>query len=41
LHFLFQPGLVLLWVGLLTFGAYIPVLNYFWDDLAIHWIGGV
>lgn len=40
-QFSFQPVLVLLWVGLLTYGVFIPLLNYFWDDLAIHWIAEV
>lgn len=32
---------MLLWVGLLTYGVFIPLLNYFWDDMAIHWIAEV
>lgn len=41
IQFLFQPVLILLWVGLLTYGVFIPLLNFYWDDLAIHWIAEV
>ena len=40
-RFLTQPPLVLLGVGLLTYGVFIPLLNFFWDDLSIHWIADV
>lgn len=40
-HFLLQPVLVILWVGLLTYGIFIPLLGYFWDDLFIHWVAEV
>lgn len=41
LAFLFQPVFLLLWVGLLTYGVFIPFLNFYWDDMAIHWIADV
>jgi len=40
-RFLSQPPIVLLGVGLLTYGVFIPMLNFFWDDLSIHWIADV
>lgn len=40
-QFASRPPVILLAVGLLTYGAFIPLLNYFWDDLAIHWIADV
>ena len=39
--FFFQPPIILLGVGLLTYGVFIPLLNFFWDDLSIHWIADV
>jgi len=41
ISFLFRPPIVLLGVGLLTYGVFIPLLNFFWDDLSIHWIADV
>ena len=41
LRFLTHPPLILLGVGLLTYGVFIPLLNFFWDDLSIHWIADV
>lgn len=41
LAFLSQPPVVLLVVSLLTYGIFIPLLKFFWDDMAIHWIANV
>ena len=41
LAFLSQPPIVLLVVSLLTYGIFIPLLKFFWDDMAIHWIANV
>ncbi len=39
---LFQHPLVILAVvTLLTYGVFIPLLRFYWDDMAIHWIADV
>ncbi len=38
LRFLTQPVILLFWVTLLIYGVFIPLLGFYWDDLAIQWI---
>lgn len=33
--------MVIFWVAFLTYGVFIPLLSYFWDDLFIHWVAEI
>lgn len=38
MRFFTQPIFLLLWATLLIYGVFIPLLGFYWDDLAIQWI---
>lgn len=41
LSVLIKPELTILWVGLLTYGIFIPILGVYWDDIALTWFKDV
>jgi hypothetical protein len=41
LAFLTRPELMLLWVGFLVYGMFIPMLGIYWDDVGLTWYSDI